>query len=392
MEHKNLESIDTFGRKVERWMIPALLAMVAMVGVLRLYPWLVEKFTAKPPIEIVQQQDLAATTTNENAIVVTPDLEESPILTQPGFTTEEIRSDDLTVTLFEADLNDNDSENISNQTTTSEAKPSPLPQIEVDASRQIQSVIDQAPTTSTALKQLEGDETQRPQSTTGAAPELVDIEQPVSPTNDVMPNADQTQTDEKPQQQATENKNATDDSIASANSPADPKVLVVTNPESQAQPITPSAQTGVVVIEQTDENPQTQAPPVVVDTDQTELRLLRQHATEDIRTHIQNWQIAWADQDIESYLNAYIDDYRGSLKEFDTPKAWRAWRSKRVLAPESISIEVNQLAIEIYSNMQYAVAEFQQVYRSPTYQDTVKKRLDLAKVGTNWVISGEHTL
>jgi len=101
-----------------------------------------------------------------------------------------------------------------------------------------------------------------------------------------------------------------------------------------------------------------------------------------------DWASAWSAQDIEQYINAYTDDYRGSDA---THEAWIEQRRSRILKPGKIRVELNFIKIKS-ANATRAVIDFQQNFSSPGYQDKVIKRITLSKINDDWKISREITI
>jgi len=103
---------------------------------------------------------------------------------------------------------------------------------------------------------------------------------------------------------------------------------------------------------------------------------------------IDQWASAWADQDVDSYLAAYSVDFVPALGyDWDS---WSSNRRERLLAPASIELGVSELEV-VDTGLGRATARFVQSYSTPTYEDRVRKTLEMGWEGEEWRILGEFS-
>ena len=101
------------------------------------------------------------------------------------------------------------------------------------------------------------------------------------------------------------------------------------------------------------------------------------------------WAEAWKAADIGAYLSSYAPDYqpaRGmSHEDWVTQRKQRLARAGQIelfLSPEEVR-EMNNHQVELI---------FQQTYKSPRYQDKVRKRILMIKENGRWLIAREEQL
>ncbi len=106
----------------------------------------------------------------------------------------------------------------------------------------------------------------------------------------------------------------------------------------------------------------------------------------DILNAVKNWANAWSAQKVDAYINSYTSTFKPP--QYKSREYWEAQRRKRLAKPSSISIQL--------SNMQSSLAEdgtatvtFVQIYKSPTFSDSVRKTLVLRLESGSWKISSE---
>lgn len=104
---------------------------------------------------------------------------------------------------------------------------------------------------------------------------------------------------------------------------------------------------------------------------------------------IHRWREAWADQDIEEYLEHY------SLS-FDTPgamtrKDWEDLRRTRLSRPEFIELDID---FENFNAIENDLVEvrFTQKYNSDTYSDITTKVLTMREENAGWMIVSETSI
>jgi ketosteroid isomerase-like protein len=108
---------------------------------------------------------------------------------------------------------------------------------------------------------------------------------------------------------------------------------------------------------------------------------------DEIRAVVTAWAEAWSRKDMKAYLGAYG-------KEFSPPAGasrsnWEEDRRARIVGKSSISVKLNNLAINV--NGARATAKFRQDYKADALAITSSKTLELLKSGDRWVIVKEST-
>jgi tetratricopeptide (TPR) repeat protein len=108
---------------------------------------------------------------------------------------------------------------------------------------------------------------------------------------------------------------------------------------------------------------------------------------DEIRAAVNAWAEAWSRKDMKGYLASYG-------KEFSPPAGtsrsnWEEDRRARIVGKSSISVKLNNLAINV--NGTRATAKFRQEYKADALAITSSKTLELVKSGDRWVIVKEAT-
>ncbi len=103
---------------------------------------------------------------------------------------------------------------------------------------------------------------------------------------------------------------------------------------------------------------------------------------------VQEWSKAWAAQDVDGYLSHYGPDFRprGNMARSD----WEAQRRDRLGRPNFIEVVVEDPSVSLRGD-NAARVEFKQTYRADSYQDQVRKILDLQRVDGAWKIRREQS-
>ena len=102
---------------------------------------------------------------------------------------------------------------------------------------------------------------------------------------------------------------------------------------------------------------------------------------------VKRWASAWARRDVESYAAAYEGTYRGTLS---THAAWVAQRRERILARQTIQVDISELEMEVRANQ--ADVRFTQRYRGDQLRTTDRKRLLMVRQDGAWLIREEAVL
>ncbi len=97
------------------------------------------------------------------------------------------------------------------------------------------------------------------------------------------------------------------------------------------------------------------------------------------------WVNAWSSGDAAAYLAFYAPDF--SPPDGMSRADWEDLRRRR-LDKEFIHIDVSQIEIDI-EDCDAAAAEFMQSYKSESYQDATRKRLEFKKIDGRWRIMRE---
>jgi tetratricopeptide (TPR) repeat protein len=104
-----------------------------------------------------------------------------------------------------------------------------------------------------------------------------------------------------------------------------------------------------------------------------------------VEAAVAQWAKAWSARDVKSYLGAYGKDFAppGSISR----KTWEEERQQRITSKSSISVKVDNLAVQVSGN--HAAAKFLQDYKAGGLAVTSRKTLGFAKVGEQWQIVKE---
>ncbi|WP_177201158.1 tetratricopeptide repeat protein [Neptunomonas qingdaonensis] len=106
-------------------------------------------------------------------------------------------------------------------------------------------------------------------------------------------------------------------------------------------------------------------------------------------SHVNNWASAWANQNVEGYLNAYIPDFQ-PLNGLSN-RAWQAQRQQRLTKPTFIKVKLRNINTTLI-NADTAKVTFKQTYQSNTFKDTSKKQILLTRINNAWRIKEERSL
>ena len=102
----------------------------------------------------------------------------------------------------------------------------------------------------------------------------------------------------------------------------------------------------------------------------------------------QTWARAWSEQRVRDYLKLYAADFRPP--QGMSRSAWEAQRTQRILKPRHIEVELRAVEARQQGGERVAVS-FDQIYRSESYQDTVRKTLELVAENGDWKILAEYS-
>jgi len=107
----------------------------------------------------------------------------------------------------------------------------------------------------------------------------------------------------------------------------------------------------------------------------------------DVLKSVESWAAAWSAKNVREYLAAYTPDYKpqGMSRE-----AWERQCLERISKPKVIEVSLSEVSISVQDD-KHATASFTQHYRSDLYRDSMRKTLQLEKMGDLWLIASEQT-
>lgn len=106
----------------------------------------------------------------------------------------------------------------------------------------------------------------------------------------------------------------------------------------------------------------------------------------EVNAAVRSWAGAWARRDMDSYLEAYVPEFRGNER---SSAAWQQSRRQRILGKSRISVELSGLTVEVSGDR--ARASFRQDYAADSLVVSSQKTLELVKRGGRWLIRKETT-
>ncbi|MDH4275597.1 MAG: tetratricopeptide repeat protein [Gammaproteobacteria bacterium] len=101
------------------------------------------------------------------------------------------------------------------------------------------------------------------------------------------------------------------------------------------------------------------------------------------------WAHAWSKADADHYLKFYAPQF--VLPDGVARGDWEAQRRARLSSPRFIEVKLRQVDVRPLEESSLALANFDQLYRSDNFTDTVKKFLVVKKLGGRWLIMQEVT-
>ncbi|MEJ1170926.1 nuclear transport factor 2 family protein [Variovorax sp. CCNWLW235] len=108
-------------------------------------------------------------------------------------------------------------------------------------------------------------------------------------------------------------------------------------------------------------------------------------AAAEVESAVRGWASAWAGQDMDRYLAAYGPDFNPGGGQ--SRKSWEEERRARIVGKSSISVNIENLVINV--NGQVATAKFRQIYRADSLNISSRKTLELQRSGNQWQIRKE---
>ena len=105
---------------------------------------------------------------------------------------------------------------------------------------------------------------------------------------------------------------------------------------------------------------------------------------QELRAFIEKWRTAWANKDIDAYINCYSPSFKsGNLNKEE-------WREKKIYLNQKykfIAVQIHNIVIEWTSTG--ANVSFQQTYKSDQLQNSGVKTLHLVNKKNRWLIENE---
>ena len=109
----------------------------------------------------------------------------------------------------------------------------------------------------------------------------------------------------------------------------------------------------------------------------------------EVKKQVAAWAAAWMAKDYSNYIGFYapvfVPDGRLSRDE------WFQLRRGRLATSDTISVDIQDMQVREEGN-ERAVAEFHQIYKSNAFSDSIRKTLEMIKVGGKWLISRESAV
>jgi len=108
-------------------------------------------------------------------------------------------------------------------------------------------------------------------------------------------------------------------------------------------------------------------------------------ADEEVKSSVLAWAGAWASKSMKNYLGAYSPGYYPGNKS--SRKQWEKERQQRILGKASISVQLENLEVQVQGDK--ARASFRQHYKADSFSASGLKVLELEKIGGRWLIVKE---
>lgn len=167
-------------------------------------------------------------------------------------------------------------------------------------------------------------------------------------------------------------------------------------PPAVAEPV--AVATAQEVVQATEASPPDQAPPQQPDAGVVEsvpvtpapvpVAAAAPASEEVVLAAVQAWAEDWSRRDAKAYFARYADDYRPPS---GTRKDWENRRRQLIERAKLIEVRVESAQVERLADG-HATVSFDQYYRSNSYQDAVRKRLDMVEREGRWLIVGEQVV
>ncbi len=109
-------------------------------------------------------------------------------------------------------------------------------------------------------------------------------------------------------------------------------------------------------------------------------------AREEVVATLDSWAAGWSSQSVESYLEHYTAEF--TPESGVSGATWRSQRVERLGRPEFIEIGIDEVEVTLGTDGA-ARARFVQTYRSNSYEDQVRKEMNLRRENNRWLIARE---
>ncbi|MEC7885822.1 MAG: tetratricopeptide repeat protein [Pseudomonadota bacterium] len=119
----------------------------------------------------------------------------------------------------------------------------------------------------------------------------------------------------------------------------------------------------------------------------TEIKINTNDQEESVSNLVTSWSKSWEEKKLDKYFKCYLDNYKA--KNYSKHSEWKKDREQRIKNKKNIKIEITDLNI-IILNEKNSLIEFQQNYKSDSFNDKVTKHLILIKHKDGWKIAGEY--
>jgi ketosteroid isomerase-like protein len=102
---------------------------------------------------------------------------------------------------------------------------------------------------------------------------------------------------------------------------------------------------------------------------------------------VERWRLAWANRDVDSYLDFYVPDF---APEGQSHSKWAASRRTKLAGSAAITLQIREVKVNVIDNSHLKVS-FLQDYASGNYQENGRAKALLLKRGTTgWKIISEQ--
>jgi adhesin transport system outer membrane protein len=105
---------------------------------------------------------------------------------------------------------------------------------------------------------------------------------------------------------------------------------------------------------------------------------------EAVVSALRAWAQAWMQRDMKAYADAYVPDFKGSLR---SREEWLQQRTARIVPRQRIEVLLDQELVTVEGDE--ARVQFRQRYRSDAVQDVERRAVSLRRIDGRWLISQE---